>query len=285
MAYVGTPIDTTNTFQSLTGDRFDGDGSAVAFTLSTAPASTLDIEVFVGNVRQDPNSAYTVSGTTLTFTGAPPSGTNNIYVVHQAKSVGTIDPPATESVAKTFSGGVTMSGTTTHSGTLKVDTVSENSSGNGVAIDGVTLKDNGVVLGTGGINFPDSQTASADANTLDDYEEGSWTPTSASISFSSATGRYVKIGAQVTCWFQINFPSTSNSSDARVTGIPFNPVSQNGQGVLGNINNTDIADVRVSADSGNSFINLRNEAGAEKTNANLSSRNIRGMITYLQAAD
>ena len=285
MAYVGTPIDTTNTFQSLTGDRFDGDGSAVAFTLSTAPASTLDIEVFVGNVRQDPNSAYTVSGTTLTFTGAPPSGTNNIYVVHQAKSVGTIDPPATETVAKTFSGGVTMSGTTTHSGTLKVDTVSENSSGNGVAIDGVTLKDNGVVLGTGGINFPDSQTASADANTLDDYEEGSWTPTSASISFSSATGRYVKIGAQVTCWFQINFPSTSNSSDARVTGIPFNPVSQNGQGVLGNINNTDIADVRVSADSGNSFINLRNEAGAEKTNANLSSRNIRGMITYLQAAD
>ena len=285
MAFIGTPLDTRNTFQSLQGKRFNGDGSTTAFTLDVAPSSTLDIEVFVGNVRQDPNSAYTLSGTTLTFTGAPPSGTNNIYVVHQAKSVGTIDPPATETVAKTFSGGVTMSGTTTHSGTLKVDTVSENSSGNGVAIDGVTLKDNGVVLGTGGINFPDSQTASADANTLDDYEEGSWTPTSASISFSSATGRYVKIGAQVTCWFQINFPSTSNSSDARVTGIPFNPVSQNGQGVLGNINNTDIADVRVSADSGNSFINLRNEAGAEKTNANLSSRNIRGMITYLQAAD
>ncbi|OUV80557.1 MAG: hypothetical protein CBC91_02970 [Rickettsiales bacterium TMED131] len=285
MAFIGTPLDTRNTFQSLAGKRFNGDGSTTAFTLDVAPSSTLDIEVFVGNVRQDPNSAYTLSGTTLTFTGAPPSGTNNIYVVHQAKSVGTIDPPATETIAKTFSGGVTMSGTTTHSGTLKVDTVSENSSGNGVAIDGVTLKDNGVVLGTGGINFPDSQTASADANTLDDYEEGSWTPTSASISFSSATGRYVKIGAQVTCWFQINFPSTSNSSDARVTGIPFNPVSQNGQGVLGNINNTDIADVRVSADSGNSFINLRNEAGAEKTNANLSSRNIRGMITYLQAAD
>jgi len=135
------------------------------------------------------------------------------------------------------------------------------------------------------IVFNATQSASSNANTLDDYEEGSWTPASSSISFSSATGRYVKIGAQVTLWFQINFPSTSNSSDARITGLPFNPVSQNGQGVLGNINNTDIADVRVSADSGNSFINLRNEAGAEKTNANLSSRNIRGMITYLQAAD
>ena len=123
MAYVGTPIDTTNTFQSLTGDRFDGDGSAVAFTLSTAPASTLDIEVFVGNVRQDPNSAYTVSGTTLTFTGAPPSGTNNIYVVHQAKSVGTIDPPATETVAKTFSGATTISGALVASSTAQFDTV------------------------------------------------------------------------------------------------------------------------------------------------------------------
>jgi hypothetical protein len=94
MAYVGNPIDTQNTFQSLVGKRFNGDGSTTAFTLDVAPSSTLDLEVFVGNVRQDPNSAYTLSGTTLTFTGAPPSGTNNIYVVHQAKSVGTIDVPS-----------------------------------------------------------------------------------------------------------------------------------------------------------------------------------------------
>jgi hypothetical protein len=92
MAYVGTPLDTTNAFQSLSGKRFNGDGSTTDFTLDSSPNSTLDIEVFVGNVRQDPNSAYTVSGTTLSFTGAPPSGTNNIYVVHQAKAVGTIDP-------------------------------------------------------------------------------------------------------------------------------------------------------------------------------------------------
>jgi len=120
MAFIGTPLDTRNTFQSLQGKRFNGDGSTTAFTLDVAPSSTLDIEVFVGNVRQDPNSAYTLSGTTLTFTGAPPSGTNNIYVVHQAKSVGTIDPPATETIAKTFSGNVTMSGTNTLSGATTV---------------------------------------------------------------------------------------------------------------------------------------------------------------------
>ena len=94
MAYLGTPIDTINQFQSLQGKRFSGDGSTTAFTLDIAPSSVFDIEVFVENVRQDPNSAYSISGTTLTFTGAPSSGTNNIYVIHQAKAVGTIDVPA-----------------------------------------------------------------------------------------------------------------------------------------------------------------------------------------------
>ena len=94
MPFIGTPLDTRNTFQSLQGKRFSGDGSTTAFTLDIAPSSVFDIEVFVENVRQDPNSAYSISGTTLTFTGAPPSGTNNIYVIHQAKAVGTIDVPA-----------------------------------------------------------------------------------------------------------------------------------------------------------------------------------------------
>ena len=47
----------------------------------------------MGNVRQDPHSAYTISGgTTLAFTAAPPTGTNNIYVVYQGKSIGETTP-------------------------------------------------------------------------------------------------------------------------------------------------------------------------------------------------
>ena len=98
MAYVGTPVDTINQFQSLQGKRFSGDASTTGFTLDVAPSSTLDIEVFVENVRQDPNSAYSLSGTTLTFAAAPPSGTNNIYVIHQAKAVGTITAPVGGSI-------------------------------------------------------------------------------------------------------------------------------------------------------------------------------------------
>jgi hypothetical protein len=148
MAFIGTPLDTRNTFQSLAGKRFNGDGSTTAFTLDVAPSSTLDIEVFVGNVRQDPNSAYTLSGTTLTFTGAPPSGTNNIYVVHQAKSVGTINPGAnsvgvTELNVSDGSNGQAL--TTNGSGTLSFSSVGADAD-DYFATSGLSSKDLGVGL-------------------------------------------------------------------------------------------------------------------------------------------
>jgi hypothetical protein len=60
-------------------DTFSGDGSDTTFTLSAAPATTSSILVSITGVLQDP-STYSVSGTTLTFSAAPPSGTSNISV-------------------------------------------------------------------------------------------------------------------------------------------------------------------------------------------------------------
>ena len=106
MSYVGTPIDVGNQFSSLVGKRFSGDASTTAFTLDVRANSALDIEVFVENVRQDPNSAYTVDGTTLTFTAAPPSGTNNVYVIHQAPTVASVSPTAGSVTASSFDNSV-----------------------------------------------------------------------------------------------------------------------------------------------------------------------------------
>jgi len=58
-------------------DTFNGTGSATAFTMSVAPANTSSVLVAVSGVLQDP-ATYSVSGTTLTFSAAPPSGTGNI---------------------------------------------------------------------------------------------------------------------------------------------------------------------------------------------------------------
>lgn len=61
-------------------DRFSGNGSTTGFTLSGDPGTINNTYVFVGGVYQQKNT-YSLSTTTLTFTSAPPSGTNNIEVV------------------------------------------------------------------------------------------------------------------------------------------------------------------------------------------------------------
>lgn len=67
--------------QNYTIDTFTGDGSTVAFTLSQDPVSNTDLIVSVGGVLQAPTTNYTLSGTTLTFTGAP-DATIPIMVTH-----------------------------------------------------------------------------------------------------------------------------------------------------------------------------------------------------------
>lgn len=90
MAYLGnTPI--TQSFISGT-DYFNGNGSTTAFTLSRTVASVNDIQVTVNNVVQQPNDAYTLSGTTLTMTSAPSSGTNNVYVRYLSTTTQVITP-------------------------------------------------------------------------------------------------------------------------------------------------------------------------------------------------
>ena len=89
MVHIGnTPA---SNFASVTKDTFSGDGSTTAFTLSKA-ATTNGVAVFVENVRQEPTTAYAVSGTTLTFTAAPSSGTANIFVNFLAPQTGTVTP-------------------------------------------------------------------------------------------------------------------------------------------------------------------------------------------------
>lgn len=75
MSYIGN--QPTNV--AFVTDTFSGNGSTTAFTMSVAPATTSSVLVAVTGVLQDP-STYSVSGTTLTFSAAPPSGTSNISV-------------------------------------------------------------------------------------------------------------------------------------------------------------------------------------------------------------
>ena len=89
MSYIGS-TPTTQNFIAGT-DSFNGTGSATNFTLSRIVNSVNDIQVVVNNVVQYPPN-YSVSGTTLTISPAPSSGTNNVYVRYLSTTLQSVAP-------------------------------------------------------------------------------------------------------------------------------------------------------------------------------------------------
>ena len=89
MSYIGnTPADK---YQTLEKQSFTT-SATTGYTLSYSVSSPQDIGLFINNVRQNPNSSYTVSGTTLTLTSAT-TGTDVMYAVFLGKAIGTVGVP------------------------------------------------------------------------------------------------------------------------------------------------------------------------------------------------
>jgi hypothetical protein len=99
----------------------------------------------------------------------------------------------------------------------------------------VLTKDTNGIASVNGVQFPATQSASADANTLDDYEEGTWTPAFSSaagtVTYGQQKGVYTKIGDTVfvSGFLQSNSTSGATSSQVFITGLPFTPTTINGQ--------------------------------------------------------
>lgn len=91
MPYIGgTP--TANFTDVPVVERFNGNNSTTSFTLSRTVGADEDILVSVDGVIQDTNK-YSVSGTTLSFSTAPSTGTGNIFVNFLGVSIATVSPP------------------------------------------------------------------------------------------------------------------------------------------------------------------------------------------------
>lgn len=90
MAYLGNNLTVQQYAPQIA--YFNGNGSQTAFTLPVAVVSAAQIIVAIENVIQNPSSAFSVSGTTITFTSAPPSGTNNIWVEYTSLQTNIVQP-------------------------------------------------------------------------------------------------------------------------------------------------------------------------------------------------
>lgn len=105
MPYLGN--EPAVAYTSTTKDSFSGDASTTDFTMSKS-ANVNAVRVVVENVVQNPTVAYTCSGTTLSFTSAPPTGTSNIYVVHLGPPAATVAPPTTINNPTTYAADLTV---------------------------------------------------------------------------------------------------------------------------------------------------------------------------------
>ena len=144
MPFIGT-TPAQGFVSSVNKQSFTANGSTTSFTLSHPVSNANDLEVFVGNVRQEPTAAYTASGTTLDFGSgnAPPNGVN-LYVIYKNLAQVTTTPPdgsvgtgkiaanavtgaklaSTISTNHTFSGAITVPAATSAYQHLNTTTVS-----------------------------------------------------------------------------------------------------------------------------------------------------------------
>jgi len=156
------------------------------------------------------------------------------------------------------------------------------------------------ILSTGGLTFNGD---TADANALDDYEEGTFTPyingTNANGSWSAGSGNggfYVKIGKQVTCWINCAGTLSGASGNMNVYGLPFSSAGTNQPAGAGNSNyssgscqywagsNVDILGALVP--SGNTYIYFHSDNGQSTGNqptVGNGSHNLHCQVTYFVA--
>jgi hypothetical protein len=118
---------------------------------------------------------------------------------------------------------------------------------NNLSVGGATPTTSGT-----GITFPATQSASSNANTLDDYEEGTWTPTvlSGGVGITVNTASYTKIGRMVYLQFDVTIASNSSASAFQIGSLPFAQGSSRFTGVaIGyNTSGTNMAAIIGAAD-------------------------------------
>ena len=199
---IGGTTDTGQTSGFLTIQRTDGAPGLDMFRNDTSIADTdvLTQIRFLGNDTTS-NTAAQLAYIRATASGTHSAGDNPTDLVFATT------PDGTSSVAE--AGRITESGA--------------------YILKGGILNPGGT-----GITFPASQSASSNANTLDDYEEGTWTPsvqgtgTAGTATYSSRNGKYVKIGTVVHLWFNVdNYSLAGAVGTLIITGMPFTPDGAN----------------------------------------------------------
>ena len=246
MPYIGnTPaLD----YISYAVQNFTVTAGTTSYTLDYSVANENDIRLVINNVIQRPgvSYAYSATGTTLTLTSAT-LATDTMYAVFIGRAVQTVTPPANINIQLADGTAAAPSlnfANDTNTGIFRpttdeialteggVEGMRLNASGNvqfagNIGLGGATPTTSGT-----GITFPATASPSSNANTLDDYEEGTFTPTiigttvAGTASYTIQTGKYTKIGNVVYIYVNLTWSSGTGTGNLRMSGLPFTSVNE-----------------------------------------------------------
>jgi hypothetical protein len=266
VAYVGNQ-PARGQWRKLTDISASFDGVLTTFTTSVPPGtseyyvtagSASQLLVSLGGVIQQPDVDYTVSTNSITFT-TPPTGGLSFFGVLCGDALN-VGAPAdgsvtTSKLAGSLSVGLTGGSASTpalfftgdaNTGIFSpaADTIAFAEGGAEAAridssgrllVGTTTATANGGVLElSGGITFPATAVAATDPNTLDDYEEGTFTPTivgttlAGTGTYSFQLGRYTKVGKLVSFQLYISWSAHTGTGNMKVEGLPFVNVNATG---------------------------------------------------------
>jgi hypothetical protein len=153
----------------------------------------------------------------------------------------------------------------------------------------ITANTGNLVIGTAGKGIDFSAATHAAGMTselLNDYEEGTWTPTDGSgagLSFSNVTNNcfYTRIGRMVVCVFGLSYPATASVSSAALLGLPFTSKSSASNVAGGYTTYTDAGiQIQLLVGNNDTSVTLWKNTGGSVTNVELSGKWLRGVITY-----
>jgi hypothetical protein len=154
---------------------------------------------------------------------------------------------------------------------------------------GISITGNVAVTSGNGIDFS-ATSGTGTSELLDDYEEGTWTPTDqsgGSLSFSDADGVYTKIGDLVFAAFAIDYPTTSDTNGIIIGGLPFTVDVKNLSGgtqyggIVGFTNSLDFAKAALGPlDASSTFGVYAQGTTGYVQNSSLSGKIVRGSVIY-----
>ncbi|NDG04403.1 MAG: hypothetical protein EB121_03520 [Alphaproteobacteria bacterium] len=282
LAYAGVTGAASSTdgalvaFDGTTGKVIKANGTVTAAQGGTGQTSFTNGQLLIGNASGGLSKATLTAGSNVTITngdgaitiaaaggggGGSPGGSTTQVQYNNAGAFGGISQFTTDGTRVTASTTIGVGGAT------------PSTSGNG-------------------ITFPATASLSTNPNTLDDYEEGTWTPTDqsgAGLTFTTFSScRYIKIGQMVTIVGIIIYPTTSSGSNASIGGLPY--VAGAGTlcgvtpGIITNGTTTYINLNIVDSPNPNTLLRIFNINNVSLTNVQLSGAGFYFSLTYFSTS-